>query len=286
MDELREDYDWRAALRAHRAGRRISRAEVARRSGLSPSAVKAYERGDRRPSRAALDAILAAIGLSHDEANPIRIGAGFAIDVRGVIYRRYVTDLDDLHAQADATPWPVFITNQGGYFVHWNPALALLWDVDVERDFPDPLSRNLLSGASIARFTRCIVSYEETLGFFLGTIKGDPRSGRDLEQPAPWHHDALRRLVDGDPVELRRLLDLWERASPITHRIRHHYPVTWRYRGEGPVLRFRGQLTVCDIWDELNWQEWVPADAESHDHMAAIIAARRVPTASSPAARP
>jgi transcriptional regulator with XRE-family HTH domain len=270
MDEVREGFDWRAALRNHRRQRGLSQPEVARRSGLSLSAVKAYERGDRQPSRAALDAILGAVGLPLDDGNPIRVGAGFAIDWRGVLDRRYIADLDDIKRQADETPWPVFITNQGSYVVHWNRAFELVWDVDVERDFPDPLTRSLLSGAGIARFTRCIVNYEETMSFFLGLFKGDPRKEQDLEQPAPWNYDAVQRLFEGDPGELRRLLDVWERAEPIPHKIRHQYHVAWRHRGVGPVLRFIGQLAVCDIWNELNWQEWVPADGETWARMASL----------------
>ena len=270
MDELHAGFDWRAALRKHRTQRGLSQSEIARRSGLSLSAVKAYERGDRQPSRAALDAILDAIGLPLDDGNPIRVGAGFAIDWRGVLDRRYIADLDDIKRQADETPWPVFITNQGSYVVHWNRAFELVWDVDVERDFPDPLSRSLLSGARIARFTRCIVNYEETMSFFLGLFKGDPRKEQDLEQPAPWNYDAVQRLFEGDPGELRRLLDVWEKAEPIPHKIRHQYHVVWRHRGVGPVLRFIGQLAVCDIWNELNWQEWVPADGETWACMASL----------------
>ena len=277
MDELRAGFDWRVTLRTHRRQRGISQPEIARRSGLSLSAVKAYERGDRQPSRAALDAILDAVGLSLDEGNPIRAGAGFAIDWRGVLDRRYIADLDDIKRQADETPWPVFITNQGSYVVHWNRAFELVWDVDVERDFPDPLSRSLLSGASIARFTRCIVNYEETMSFFLGLVKGDPREEQNLEQPAPWNQDAIQRLFEGDAGELRRLLDVWEKAEPVPHKIRHQYHVLWRHRGVGPVLRFIGQLTVCDIWNELNWQEWVPADAETSANMASLLAGGRRP---------
>jgi hypothetical protein len=46
--------------------------------------------------------------------------------------------------------------------------------------------------------------------------------------------------------------------------------VVWRHRGVGPVLRFIGQLAVCDIWNELNWQEWVPADGETWACMASL----------------
>jgi len=274
VNEVREGLDWRGAMRGHRLRRGLSQPEVARRAGLSLSAVKAYERGDRRPSRKALDAILEALGLAHDEANPIRAGAGFATDWRDVLGQRYVASLDDLQRQADASPWPVFITNQGAYVVAWNRAFEAVWDVDVEREFPDPLSRNLLSGASIARFTRCIVSYQETMTFFLGLVKGDPRVQQDLEHPAPWNRDQMARLVDGDAGELRRLLDAWEAAEPVAHRVRSQYRVVWRHRGAGPVLRFIGQLSVCDIWNELNWQEWIPADAGTWLDLQSLLAGR------------
>lgn len=275
MNQLREGFDWRAALRERRMQRGLSQSEVARRAGLSLSATKAYERGDRQPSRKALDAILKAIGLTLDEGNPIRAGAGFAIDWRGAVDRRYVAQFDDLATQADQTPWPVFITNQGSYVVHWNRAFELVWDVDVKREFADPLSRNLLAGASIARFTRCIVNYEETMSFFLGLVKGDPRGQQELEHPATWNDSAVQRLFEGDPGEIRRLLDVWEMAEPVTHKIRHQYRVVWRHRGTGPDLRFIGQLTVCDIWNELNWQEWIPADGETWAFLQSHITPRR-----------
>ena len=181
-------------------GRITRRLPLARRAPGAPDAARALSVGGRPPLWAvalrregvrtgrpateprAFDAILDAIGLPLDDGNPIRVVCGFAIDWRGVLDRRYIADLDDIKRQADETPWPVFITNQGSYVVHWNRAFELVWDVDVERDFPDPLSRSLLSGAGIARFTRCIVNYEETMSFFLGLFKGDPRKEQDLEQ--------------------------------------------------------------------------------------------------------
>ncbi len=274
MNQLREAQDWRGALRQHRIARGLSLAEIARRSGVSLSALKAYESGDRRPSRKALDAVLVAIGLSHDDGNPILAGAGFAIDWRAVLERRYLADIDEIKSQADATPWPVFITNQGSYVVHWNRGFELVWDVDVEREFPDVLSRNLLSGASLARFTRCIVNYEETMSFFMGLLKGDPRAHQDLEHPAPWNEAAMQRLFEGDPQELRRLMEAWDRAAPIPHRIRHQYKVVWRHHPTGRDLRFLGQLTVCDIWNDLNWQEWTPADSETWLFLESLQASR------------
>ena len=80
----------------------------------------------------------------------------------------------------------------------------------------------------------------------------------------------MQRLFEGDPGELRRLLDVWRRPNPS--RTRSVTSTTWcGGTGEsGPVLRFIGQLAVCDIWNELNWQEWVPADGETWACMASL----------------
>lgn len=273
MEEGGPGEEWRAALRRHRRERRLSLPEVARRSGLSLSAVKAYERGDRQPSRRALEAVLEAIGLPHDAANPIRAGAGFATAWHAILDRRYVADLGEFRRHADERPWPVFITNQGTYVVHWNRAFEALLDLDVAREFPDPLTRNLLSGAVLTRFAQCLVNYDEALEFLLGLVKGDPRERQDLDRPAAWNRDQMQRLSDADPGELRRLLDAWDRAVPVAHKVRHQYRIAWRHRGTGPVLRFIGQLTVCDLWNELSWLEWTPADAATWLGLEALLAA-------------
>lgn len=276
IGDLEQRFDWRRALREHRKRLGLSQPEVARRSGLSVSAVKAYEAGDRRPTREALDAILDAMGLAHDDANPIRAGAGFAIDWYGVLHERYISDLEDLARQADASPWPVYITNQGSYVRHWNRAFEVVLDVDVKREYPDPDTRNILGAATISRFVRCIDNYEEAMSFFIGLIKGDPRREQNLERPAPWYQDIVTRLVqDGDPSDLRRLLDIWERAEPIPHKIRHQYNLVWRYKGGDQLLRFIGRHTVCDIWNELNWQEWVPADTETWSALNQLMASHK-----------
>jgi hypothetical protein len=85
----------------------------------------------------------------------------------------------------------------------------------------------------------------------------------------------VRRLFAGDPGELRRLLDVWEPADPVPHKIRHQYPIVWRHRGVGPVLRFIGQLSVCDIWHDLNWQEWIPADGATWASLESLRATPR-----------
>ena len=111
----------------------------------------------------------------------------------------------------------------------------------------------------------------------IGLAKGDPRVKADPERPPPWSADAVARFLQGDPSFIRRFLDLWEQAPAIPHRTRHLYEVRWRYRGKQPSLRFVAALSPADIWNELWWNEWVPADARSYAALAALHIPRGTP---------
>ncbi len=269
MSDFRGALDWRQRIRDERLRRSIAQTELARRAGLSLTAVKAYERGARRPSLHALNAIIGAIGLSPDEANLIRAGAGYAIDFTALFDGRYIFDLAVAQQQLNRLPWPAFITNQATVVVAFNQQFATLLDVDPERDFPDPAERNLLAYANQPRFTSALENFDEVVGMLIGLAKGDPRVQADAERPAPWSQAAVERFLQGDPSFIRRFLALWERQPPIPHRTRHVYEVRWRYRGEPPALRFIASLSPADIWNELWWNEWVPADTT---HLARIVA--------------
>ena len=274
MNELRDLLDWRARLRELRLHRGITQAEVARRSGLSPRAIKAYEHGDRHPSADALDAILTAIGLAPEESNPIRAGAGYAIDFTALFDRRYIFDEAVAQQQLDRLPWPAFITNQATLVVAFNRPMAIVLDVEPELDFPDPAERNLLGYANQPRFTRCLQNFDEVVGMLVGLAKGDPRAQVDVERQPPWSQAAVERFLQGDPAYIRPFLELWERQPPIPHRTRHVYEVHWRYRGEPPALRFLASLSPADIWNELWWNEWTPADLVTATRLADLVRPR------------
>ncbi len=253
---------WRKALREARRSRGVSIAALAQRSGLSASAIKTYESGTRHPSQAALGSIIDALGISREDANRIRAGAGYAVDWYTLLNERYTSDLDWL-AQAVRQPvWPVFVSNQAIDLVCWNDAFEAVWDVDVEAEFADPAQRNFLAGASDPRFADCFENYDEVITFVIGLAKGDPRFVQNPERPAPWLEGPLRRFLQGDAAYIRRFLDLWEKAPPLPHRTRHTYDVRWLYRRSRP-MRFTGIVTVVDIWNELSWTDWIPADAET-----------------------
>jgi hypothetical protein len=68
--------------------------------------------------------------------------------------------------------------------------------------------------------------------------------------------------MSGNPKLVSRFFELWSAAEPIPHRLRQRFRLDWLYRGER-LMRFRGVLALANIADELHWNEWAPADAET-----------------------
>ncbi len=261
MNEFKDAFDWRTSLREHRKLRRLSQPEVARRSGLSVSAVKSYESGDRHPSPETLQAIIDAIGIPVEDANPILGGAGYAIDWQELLNARYEhRNLDALAGEVERYAWPVFVTNQATDLMCANKAFRRVVSIDPHVQLPDKLEWNFLAQASNPAFASRLESWDESVSFMLGIAKADPRFAINLERPTPFLSEALRKFLNGDPRYIGRLLGLWEAAKPVPHTTRMRYPI--RYRIEtGDLLSFICTMHVADIWQELSWHDWVPADA-------------------------
>jgi hypothetical protein len=238
---------------------------------MSLSAVKAYEAGTRHPSQAALDAIIGALGLPREDANPIRAGAGYAIDWQSLFQQRYIFDRTDLREEMEAYAWPVFITNMAYELVEANRAFERLWRVDLSEDATKPGERNFLARASEAGLASRIANYDEVLTFMIGLAKGDPRFAQNPERPAPWLRDAFTTLLQGDAAYITRLMKLWEAAPALPHRVRHQYRVVWKHDARRQI-RFLCEVSIADVWDELSWNQWVPGDGESWALMEEVCA--------------
>jgi transcriptional regulator with XRE-family HTH domain len=261
VDSSPLDFDWRKALREVRRARQLSQQELGRRAGLSAGTVRAYENGTRHPTEGALSSVIDALGIPREDANRIRASAGYAVDWKGLLRGRYSSP-DTLAADVELYPWPVFITNQAIDVLYTNRPFQAVWDVDLEHEYLEEGQRNLLAGASDPRFAGCIANYDEVVSFMIGLAKGDPRGSQNPERPTPWLQSAFQRFLAGDPALIKRFFELWEKAPALPHSTRHFYPVSWLYRGS-LEMRFVGVLTVVDIWNELSWNDWVPANADT-----------------------
>lgn len=265
--------DWRTSLRSWRRRRGLTQDTLSRRSGLSRSAIRAYESGARNPPRETLTRIVRTLGIPRQEANLIFAAAGFAIDWSTLLEGRYVFDEATARSQLEQCPWPAFLTDQAINVVASNRLLELIFDVDLASEYLGPTDRNLLGGASDPHFARYLDNYDEVVSFMIGLAKGDPRSQQNMERPSPWLEEPMARFLQGDPRLVTRVMGLWASATPIPHRTRHQFEVRWLYRGETP-MRFLGILTIGDVWNELSWNDWIPADQKTWTTLRAITSRR------------
>ena len=262
MFELDEALDWRHALRQHRKARGFTQTRLAREAGLSLSALKQYETGQRRPSAEALDAIIAALGLTAEQSSVLRAGAGFAPDMKRIFYGRLGPyELHDLQEQANRCTWPVFVTNISADILVANKAYFHVLGSELEQAFrADPWRRNLVSVASDPRVAKRVRNWDESMRFFIGLMKGEERWQHNLERPAPLLEGALRRFLDGDPEYVRRMLSLYESAPAVRHTTRIHSRIVWVLE-DGRAIAFKSLIHVADLYQELSWHDWLPETA-------------------------
>lgn len=261
---------WSLAIRLHREAAGLTRDDLALRTGISASAIKAFERGLRHPKESTLAAIVDALGLTREQANPIRNDAGYPEDWYALFHDRYPSSALDLDAAVRDCPWPAFVSNQAIDVIHWNSLFERLMGVDLSRELTGPGERNFLARASDARFHHVFENFDEMVSYIVGLVKGDPRWRQSPATPAPWLERSVGSFLQGDPQIVGRVLELWNTADPIAHGARHSYPV--RLRHGDLVLSFRGSTTIADLWNELSWNEWVPEDVDTWHALAELKA--------------
>ncbi len=262
MFELDEALDWRAALREHRKARGFTQTRLAREASLSLSALKQYETGQRHPSAEALDAIIAALGLTAEQSSAIRAGAGFAPDMKRIFYQRLGPyELHDLEEQANRYQWPVFVANIAADILVANKRFFRVLGSELEQLFrSDATQRNLLGVASDPRFANRVRNWDESMRFFIGLIKGEERWQHNLERPLPMLEGPLRHFLEGDPELIRRMLSLYEGAPPLRNTARIESRFVWALE-DGREIAFKSLIHVADLYQELSWHDWIPETA-------------------------
>lgn len=254
--------EWSAELRRYRELVGMSRAAVAARAGISEQALKAFEFGDRHPKEATLNALVDALGLTQEQANPIRRASGHPEDWYAILHDRFPPEERNWQAEVDACPWPAFVANQAIDVPYSNLPMARILRADPEQDLLVREERNLLSQVTNRRFVELFANFDEVVSFMIGTVKGDPRWQQSLANPSPWMKSRFEMFLAGDPEYVSRVMQLWAQAPPVPHRARHVYPVRMHHPNRA-IMRFRATATIADLWNELTWHEWVPEDADT-----------------------
>jgi len=259
--------EWRAALRAARSRRDTTRSQLAAVAKVAATTIKAYESGWRRPSRAVLIRMLDALRVEREERRAILESAGFASDERSFIPDdRLMAESfsrEEAAAAVERERWPCFVVDKFLSVVAANRVAQALWDVDMMREFPDPLDRNLLSVATNPRFADRLVNWDEAIGYIVAARKAHDWAPERLERPSAMLAALLERFMSGDSKYVTRLADLWRRApEQWAQKMRWSYPVVWCEPGIGE-LRFECLAGFASGLEMLAFNDWIPVDAET-----------------------
>lgn len=258
---------WREALRTAREELGLSRAELARRTGMAASTIKSCELGTRHPSRSHLVALVEALHVARAEANDILAGAGYATDATffpAEQYPSYFYVVEELPEVVERVPWPEFVTNDNFELVAANGAASALWGISFETEAAglSRAQRNLLSVASDRRFADRIVNWDEVAQVLAAAAKARPRGAETIDVPNPYFNEVLAELARGDPAFLARLIAAWNVAPAAEPKCRWGYRLTWRDPELGD-MRFFGIVSTASEPDGLGFHDWHPLDAET-----------------------
>ena len=267
------DSDWRARLRHEREQLGLTQAGLGTAAGLSPEAIRKYESGARTPNRGHLLAILGVLQVPQVRARGILAEAGFSAAEQVFptdAHPGYFYTLEEASAEIERMPWPQFVVDNVMEIAAANRAASLLWGVDLAAELAGRERSQLHFLALIAepRFA----NFEECLAMVVGVLKGVPDGGAAIDAPGPWAEQVLGQFAANNPGALASLLHVWERTAARPPKSRWTYRIVWR-EPEGE-MRFTGVVSTASEPDGLSFNDWIPADAESHAILELVLAGR------------
>jgi len=255
--------DWSRGLHSARKTLRLSRNRLSRIAGVSAETIKAYELGLRHPTRSLLVAILDGLKLERNARNNILADAGFSPDGGSLgpdRFSGYQFSPQSAKCHVDAMPWPAFILNDYAEVTCCNPLTERLWGIELEREFPNMLDRNMLSVASNPRFADRVENWEEMMRVGIGVFKGHHLGAEAIDNASPYFSRILERFLQGDPKYVGRMMNLWQETPPHEPKVRWEYEVHWNEPGIGR-MSFLAVVNTANADDGLAFNDWMPVNA-------------------------
>ena len=256
--------EWSRRLRDARESLGLSRSELAARASLSGETIRAYETGKRNATAPTLRAIIDALGLEQVERNQVLTAAGFAPEgppLAPEVTAGYVFTVEEAALQIEEYAWPSMVINESMEIVAANQVAQRLWSIDLFREFPNPVDRNLLTVASDPRFGGKVVNWDEAVGTAIAVLKGHHRGAEtEPEGTSAYFAEVIQRFSAGDPEFVGRFVRLWQDVQPRMPKVRWSYPLVWEEPEVG-TLRFEIIVSSASEPDALAFNDWIPLDA-------------------------
>lgn len=254
----------RSPLRAAREAARLSRSELAERSGVASATIKAYELGLRHPSQPLLTVLLDSMESDRLVRNRVLEAAGFRPDGLDVWTRNadFALTLEEALQEIDAYRWPALLTGEGLKFVAANAAYARLFGGPAGSG-ESRAAGGFLSWMSYPPYADRLKNWDEVMKFLIGTLKGSLRFPEVVPEGTSTHiRAALERFFAGDAAYISRYLALWEQTPAARAKARFSYRIVFDHPAFG-MLSFRCLGMGVNEMDGLIVNDWIPEDAET-----------------------
>ena len=124
-----ERLEWQVLMREARTATGLSRAGLARLSGVGAATIKAYELGLRKPLQLLLTTLLAGLEADRYVRNRVLEGAGFKPDGLDVWRRNpeFALSFAEALAEIEKCRWPAMLTDERMKVLASNAAYERLW---------------------------------------------------------------------------------------------------------------------------------------------------------------
>ena len=262
---------WREELRQARLDVRLSRDALAKRCGLSPESLRAYETGRRHPPRPTLTAILDALEPDPVRRRSVMIGAGYAPDVDHVGQLAPAGDftLPEALTEVCSWPWPGHVCSEFWEVLGANRLMQKVWDVDLEEERRDSVGMNLLACLSDRRFADRVGNWDAVITLIVAAVKGGYEDLFATDGAHPYLSAVVERFLAGHAPYVERFARIWSDTQPLVQRPRFSFPVVWRMP-TGPDLRFRVSVNQASASEYMSFGEWIPVDGETWDALSRL----------------
>ena len=264
-DSEMERLEWQVLMREARTAAGLSRAGLARLSGVGAATIKAYELGLRKPSQLLLTTLLAGLEADRYVRNRVLEGAGYKPDGLDVWRRNpeFALSFAEALAEIEKCRWPAMLTDERMKVLASNAAYERLWGREGRSGQGTEGGGSFLSWMSYPPFADRLSNWDEVMGFLISEMKGNVRFPEKAEEGTDSYVTAaLERFFSGDPGYIARDLALWERTPAALAKARFSYRIAFDHLTFGP-LSFRCLGMGVNELDGLILNDWIPEDSET-----------------------
>ncbi|MEO6043590.1 MAG: helix-turn-helix transcriptional regulator [Tepidiformaceae bacterium] len=257
-----------------RADARLSRAELARRSGISVAAITAYERGRRSPSRNALVALCRALTMDGYTTNRLLREASF--DEEPSDWARWMSGetpisvyegKGSLHAtsgpaifrEVDFLDWPCVVLDASCHVVHANPHAGRLVDMARWRPLPGRPGPHLMQLMVSQQFREQVANWTTVAGVVLPGRLEAQVLGNPGDTSAGGVRAVAEHLRKTEADGLGQLFDVWSNSPGFSSLRRPAVRFEWRTE-EGEDLVFNCVFGTWNAYDPYKVMDLFPAD--------------------------